>query len=136
MVARLGTSWHRERDVRVLSVEKPRTKPENPFNQTEQAAVFSEYRQKEEIKRSQFVADEKISEAPTVEEEIMRKKQKSQYTKSLSLEISSDMHKTLKILALEQDDTLNSIVVEALRQFIRNDEQMTLKAEALRKRLS
>ncbi len=136
MVARLGTSWHRERDVRVLSVEKPRTKPENPFNQTEQAEVFSEYRQKEEIKRSQFVADEKISEAPTVEEEIMRKKQKSQYTKSLSLEISSDMHKTLKILALEQDDTLNSIVVEALRQFIRNDEQMTLKAEALRKRLS
>ncbi len=136
MVARLGTSWHCERDVRVLSVEKPRTKPENPFNQTEQAEVFSEYRQKEEIKRSQFVADEKISEAPTVEEEIMRKKQKSQYTKSLSLEISSDMHKTLKILALEQDDTLNSIVVEALRQFIRNDEQMTLKAEALRKRLS
>lgn len=46
------------------------------------------------------------------------------------------MHKTLKILALEQDDTLNSIVVEALKQFIRNDEQMTLKAEALRKRLS
>ena len=136
MVARLGTSWHRERDVRVLRVENPRTKPENPFNQTEPAEVFSEYRQKEEIKRSKFVADEKASEAPIPEEERMKKRKKNQYTKSLSLEISSDMHKILKTLALEQDDTLNSIVVEALKQFIRNDEQMNLKAEALRKRLS
>ena len=136
MVARLGTSWHRERDVRVFSVEKPRTKPENPFNQTKQAEVCPEYMQKEAIKMNQLVVDENASEAPIVEEEVMRKRQKSTYTKSLSLEISSDMHKTLKILALEQDDTLNSIVTEALKQFIRNDEQITLKAEALRKRLS
>ena len=136
MVARLGTSWHRKRDVRVLSVENPRTKPENPFNQTEQAEVFSEYRQREETKRSQFVVDEKVSETTIPEEEVLKKRKKSQYTKSLSLEISSDMHKTLKILALEQDDTLNSIVIEALKQFLRNDEQMNLKAEALRKRLS
>ncbi len=46
------------------------------------------------------------------------------------------MHKTLKILALKQDDTLNSLVIEALKQFIENDELMNLKAEALRKRLS
>ena len=72
MVARPGTSWHREQDVRVLSVEKPRTKPENPFNQTEQAEVFSEYRQKEEIKRSQTVTDEKVSETTIPEEEILK----------------------------------------------------------------
>ncbi len=46
------------------------------------------------------------------------------------------MHKTLKVLALKQDDTLNSLVIEALKQFIENDELMNLKAEALRKRLS
>ena len=136
MVARLGTSWHRERDVRVFSVEKPRTKTESLFNQTKQEEISSGYRQKKEIKMNSFVINEKSSEAPILEEEIIKKRQKSQYTKSLSLEISSDMHKTLKILALEQDDTLNSIVVEALKQFIRNDEQMNLKAEALRKRLS
>ena len=57
-------------------------------------------------------------------------------TKSLSLELSSEMHKTLKVLALKQDDTLNSLVVEALKQFMENDELINLKAEALRKRLS
>ena len=60
----------------------------------------------------------------------------SKSTKSLSLELSSEMHKTLKVLALKQDDTLNSLVIEALKQFIENDELMNLKAEALRKRLS
>ena len=117
-------------------MEKPRTKTESLFNQTKQEEMSSEYRQKKEIKMNSFVINEKSSEAPILEEEIIKKRQKSLYTKSLSLEISSDMHKTLKILALEQDDTLNSIVVEALKQFIRNDEQMNLKAEALRKRLS
>ena len=46
------------------------------------------------------------------------------------------MHKTLKVLALKQDDTLNSLVIDALKQFIENDELMNLKAEDLRKRLS
>ena len=46
------------------------------------------------------------------------------------------MHKTLKVLALKQDDTLNSLVIDALKQFIENDEIMNLKAEDLRKRLS
>ena len=58
------------------------------------------------------------------------------YTKSLSLELSSELHKTLKRLALQQDDTLNSLVIEAIKQFIKNDELISLKQEALRKRLS
>ena len=57
-------------------------------------------------------------------------------TKSLSLELTSEMHKTLKRLALQQDDTLNSLVIEAIKQFIKNDELLSLKQEALRKRLS
>ena len=57
-------------------------------------------------------------------------------TKSLSLELSSEMHKTLKRLALQQDDTLNSLVIEAIKQFIKNDELISIKQEALRKRLS
>ena len=57
-------------------------------------------------------------------------------TKSLSLELTSEMHKTLKRLALQQDDTLNSLVVEAIKQFIKNDELISIKQEAMRKRLS
>ena len=56
-------------------------------------------------------------------------------TKSLSLEISSELHKTLKILALEQDDTLNSFIIDALKQYIKNEADLNMKAEAVRKRL-
>ena len=135
-LARHGTSWHRERDVRVLSVEKPKTESKTPFNQTKQTEMGSEHKQKQDKRRNHFITDDKESKAPILEEGEIMKRQKNQHIKSLSLEISSSMHKTLKILALEQDDTLNSIVVEALKQFIKNDEQMTLKAEALRRRLS
>lgn len=56
-------------------------------------------------------------------------------TKSLSIEISSELHKTLKVLALEQDDTLNSLIIDALKQYLKNEDDLNMKAEALRKRL-
>ena len=90
--------------------------------------------------------EEKPSYSPTDDSEYKHKRTNSneqnignragKHTKSLSLELSSEMHKTLKRLALQQDDTLNSLVIEAIKQFIKNDELISLKQEALRKRLS
>ena len=61
---------------------------------------------------------------------------KAKRTKSLSIELTGEMHKTLKTVALNQDDTLNSLVIEALKQFLEKEEKLNAKAEKLRKRLS
>ena len=39
------------------------------------------------------------------------------------------------LLGVKNDDTLNSLVVEALKQFLENEERLNIKAEELRKRL-
>ena len=61
--------------------------------------------------------------------------EKTKRTKSLSIELTGEMHKILKIVALKQDNTLNSLVVEALKQFLENEERLNIKAEEMRKRL-
>ncbi len=61
--------------------------------------------------------------------------QKTKRTKSLSIELTGEMHKILKTVAVKNDDTLNSLVVEALKQFLENEERLNIKAEKLRKRL-
>ena len=61
---------------------------------------------------------------------------KTKHTKSLSIELTGEMHKILKTVALKEDNTLNSLVVEALKQFLENEERLNAKAEKLRKRLS
>ena len=60
---------------------------------------------------------------------------KTKRTKSLSIELTGEMHKILKTVALKQDNTLNSLVIEALKQFLENEERLNRKAEELRKRL-
>ncbi|WP_413430369.1 hypothetical protein [Synechococcus sp. Cu2B8-bc1011] len=61
--------------------------------------------------------------------------EKTKRTKSLSIELTGEMHKILKTVAVKNDDTLNSLVVEALKQFLENEERLNIKAEKLRKRL-
>ena len=71
----------------------------------------------------------------TYSEATEENEKKIKRTKSLSIELTGEMHKTLKTVALQQDNTLNSLVVEALKQFLENEDRLNTKAEALRKRL-
>ncbi len=99
-----------------------------------------------ESEQNLHLSEQKRSYSPSDDSEHMHNKAKSEdknalsrtgkCTKSLSLELTSEMHKTLKRLALQQDDTLNSLVIEAIKQFIKNDELISIKQEAMRKRLS
>ncbi|MGI9554791.1 MAG: hypothetical protein ACR2M6_02350 [Vampirovibrionia bacterium] len=71
----------------------------------------------------------------TYNEETKTRMRKTKRTKSLSIELTGEMHKILKTVAVKNDDTLNSLVVEALKQFLENEERLNIKAEKLRKRL-
>jgi hypothetical protein len=39
--------------------------------------------------------------------------------KRLSLQVSSELHRQLKILAMEDEETMNSLIVGVLRRYIR-----------------
>ncbi|AII50001.1 hypothetical protein KR52_12770 [Synechococcus sp. KORDI-52] len=40
----------------------------------------------------------------------------------LSLQVSADLHRQLKLIAMEDEETMNSMVVRILRQFLRQRE--------------
>ena len=43
--------------------------------------------------------------------------------KRLSLQLSSDLHRRLKLIALEDEETMNSLVVGVLRRFVAEREE-------------
>jgi hypothetical protein len=43
--------------------------------------------------------------------------------KRLSLQMSSDLHRHLKLIALEDEETMNSLVIGVLRRFVAEREQ-------------
>jgi len=44
--------------------------------------------------------------------------------KRLSLQVSGDLHRQLKVWAMEEDETMNSLIVKMLRRHLREREQM------------
>jgi len=57
-------------------------------------------------------------------------------TKSLSLELNHETHKALRIIAAKTDSTMSSILIQALHQFIKKDDDLNAKAENIRRRLA
>lgn len=43
--------------------------------------------------------------------------------KRLSLQVSGDLHRQLKMLALDEEETMNSLIVGILRNYLRNREK-------------
>ena len=43
--------------------------------------------------------------------------------KRLSLQLSSDLHRRLKLIALEDEETMNSLVIGVLRRFVAEREE-------------
>ena len=56
--------------------------------------------------------------------------------KSLSLELNIEVHKALKTIAIEKNETMNSIVIHALRKFIKEEDSLNAQAEERRRRLA
>lgn len=47
---------------------------------------------------------------------------RSRALRRLSLQVSADLHRQLKLIAMEDEETMNSMVVRILRQFLRQRE--------------
>lgn len=56
-------------------------------------------------------------------------------TKRISLQVSSSMHKKFKEIALEQEETMNSLIVFVLKRYLKEMEDLKIKNEKLRQRL-
>lgn len=44
----------------------------------------------------------------------------SRAIRRLSLQVSADLHRQLKLLAMDEEETMNSMVVRILRKFLKN----------------
>ena len=56
-------------------------------------------------------------------------------TKRISLQVTSSMHKKFKEIALEQEETMNSLIVFVLKRYLKELEDLKIKNEKLRQRL-
>ena len=64
-----------------------------------------------------------VTEPPVASTESSR----SRSIRRLSLQVSSDLHRRLKLLAMEDEETMNSMVVRILRQYL-NQREADLQA--------
>ena len=83
----------------------------------------------------QQVDKELINNANKSSEKDTKAKPGDKSTKRISLQVTSSMHKKFKEIALEQEETMNSLIVFVLKRYLKEMEDLKIKNEKLRQRL-
>ena len=85
--------------------------------------------------KEQQIDKEPINNANKSSDKDTKAKLGDHSTKRISLQVTSSMHKKFKEIALEQEETMNSLIVFVLKRYLKEMEDLKIKNEKLRQRL-
>jgi hypothetical protein len=69
--------------------------------------------------------------SPTPEKESPSTTASSRQSRRLSLQVSNDLHRQLKIIALEDEETMNSLIVGVLRKYLQDRNEALKRQQRL-----